>query len=147
MTRSKRLGSVAKVMEHREQDAARRVGLSAQHRDRQRLRLQELTSFKSEYLLQFQSLIEIGMGATALHDYHQFLNQLELAINQQQQCVQVADDEYENYRCEWLAHKSRMNAIDKVVNRYQTQEQLAEDKREQHESDEYSRRIGSLRKG
>ena len=139
MARSKRLSSVAKVMQHREQDAARRVGLSAQQRDHQRLRLDELISFKTEYLGQFQSLTKGGTGANVLHDYHQFLNHLELAICQQQQCVEVADNEYESFRREWLTHKSTQKAVDKVVSRYQTQEQVAQSRREQHEIDEYSR--------
>jgi len=134
---------VAKVMEHREQDAARRVGLSAQQRDHHRQRLDELTSFKSEYLRHFQSLAKSGIGATVLHDYHQFLSQLELAICQQQECVEVADIEYEGFRRDWLSHKSRLKAVDKVVSRYQTQEQIADSRREQHEIDEYSRYKGS----
>lgn len=146
MARSKRLNSVAKVMEHREQDAARCVGLSVQQQDRQRLRLEELISFRTEYLRHFQSVAKGGMGATVLHDYHQFLSQLELAICQQQECVEVADNEYEGFRREWLTHKSRLKAVDKVVSRYQTQEQMAESRREQHEVDEYSRYTSGIKK-
>ncbi len=110
MVRSKRLNSVSRFMQHREQDAARSLASCSQQLERQRLHLEELISYKNQYLRSYQCVIEERMNSTCLHDYHQFLNHLELAIGQQRQRVEIADQEYESSKHEWEIHKCKVKA-------------------------------------
>ena len=139
MARSKRLNSVAKLMNHRQQEAAKRLGLCARQLEQQRQRLQELEFYRNEYLQSFQKYIQAGMSMSSINDYHQFIGHLDQAISQQQQNVYEADKIYESCRQEWLGRRCSVKAVDKVVSRYQAQEQQLEGKREQHENDESSR--------
>jgi flagellar FliJ protein len=136
MTRSKRLNSVVKLMNHRQQEAARRLGLCAQQLEQQRQRLQELETYREEYLHSFQDYMQVGMSMSRVSDYHHFIAHLDQAITQQQQSVYNAGKEYESCRQEWLNQRCSVKAMDKVVSRHQADEQRLEGKREQHENDE-----------
>ncbi len=139
MARSKRLNSVAKLMNHRQQEAAKRLGYCAQQLEQQRQSLHELEVYRNEYLHSFQNNIQAGISMSRVNDYHQFIVHLDQAISQQQQNVYRADKEYASCRQEWLSRRCSVKAMDKVVSRYQAQEQQLEGKREQHENDESSR--------
>ena len=140
MVRSKRLNSVAKLMNHRQQEAARQLGVSAQRLEQQRQRLQELKDYREEYLHSFQIHIQAGMSMSRVNDYHQFIGQLDQAISQQQQNVDNADKECAACRQAWLSRRCSVEAVDKAVSRYQAQEQRLEGRREQQENDESSLR-------
>ncbi|MCP4409101.1 MAG: flagellar export protein FliJ [Gammaproteobacteria bacterium] len=147
MVRSKRLSSVARLMQHREQDAARQLASCSQQLEGQRLRLDELISYKNQHLHSYQSVIEERMSSTTLHDYHHFLNHLELAIGQQRQRIEIADQEYESSKRAWEIHRCKVEAVGKVVSRYQNEEKIAESRREQLETDEHSQYKGFLDRG
>lgn len=147
MVRSKRLNSVSRFMQHREQNAAQSLASCSQQLERQRLCLDELISYKNQHLRSYQGVIEQRMSSTTLHDYHHFLNHLELAIGQQHQRVEIAGQEYESSKREWEIHKCKVKAVSKVVSRYQNEEKLAESRREQHETDERSQYQGFIDQG
>ena len=139
MAYTKRLNSVVKLMNHRQQEAARRLGACARQLEQQRQRLQELEGYKLEYMQNFQDHIRSGMSMSRMNDYHHFIAQLDQAISQQEHSVNSADKEYECCRQEWLSQRCSAKAVDKVVSRYQAEERRLEDKREQHVNDESSR--------
>lgn len=147
MVRSKRLSSVSRFLQHREQDAARSLASCSQQLEGQRLRLDELISYKDQHLRSYQGVIEQRMNSTSLHDYYHFLNHLELAIGQQRQRVEIADQEYKSSKHQWEIHKCKVKAVGKVVSRYQNEEKLAESRREQHETDERSQYQGFIDRG
>lgn len=129
-------------MNHRQQEAARRLGDCVRQLEQHRQRLQELEIYREEYLRSYQNYIETGMSMVRLSDYHRFIGHLEQAISQQRQNVFDADREYESCRQEWLNRRCSVKAVDKMVSRYQAEEQYLEGKREQNENDESSRRRG-----
>jgi len=139
MSRSKHLDSVARLMESRKHDAARRLGLSRQHRNKQHQRLQELIAYRTEYMSDFQHTVQAGMSALSLQDYHQFLSRLNHAIQRQKQTVEVAEREQALAKQAWLDSRSHSQAITKVIDRYRCKEQYERGKREQRESDECGR--------
>ena len=139
MARSKRLNPVLRLMNHRQQEAARRLGAYARQLEQQRQRLQELETYRQEYMQSFQGYILSWMIMSRMGDFHHFIAQLDQAISQQERSVENADKEYESCRQEWLSQRCSAKAVDKVVSRYQAEEQRLEDKREQHVNDESSR--------
>lgn len=142
MARSKRLNSVVKLMNHRQQEASRRLENCAQQLQQQRKRLQELEVYKEEYLHGYNNYIQAGMSMSRVNDYHKFIGHLEQAISQQRLKVCNADKEYESCRQEWLSRRCSVKAVDKMVGRYRAEEQRLEGKQEQHENDESSRHFG-----
>ena len=86
----------------------------------------------------FQGHIRTGMSMSRMSDFHYFIAQLDQAISEQERSVNNADKEYESRRQEWLSQRCSAKAVDKVVSRYQAEEQRLEDKREQDVNDENS---------
>lgn len=138
MTRSKRLNPVVKVAEHREKDAARRLGQSQQRLEQQRARLRELVGYRDEYHVKFQQTCGRGVDVKQLQEYRLFLARLNDAIAQQQNTVVQAEREVERCRTSWLSTRTRSQALDKVRERYQDVERQEADRREQADLDERS---------
>jgi len=122
---------VVRVAAHREQDAAKSFAQQQEVLTKQVAQLEELKSYRVEYSVQFQNRAGDGVSATALQDYRQFIDKLDLAIQQQEL-------EVEQFRRRWLELKTRCNAMDKVVERFRTEERREADRREQSEMDERS---------
>ena len=146
MIRSRRMEPVARVAAHREQDAAKDLGKQQEVLAGQRAQLDELTQYRIDYAAQFQERAGGGVSATALQDYRQFLDKLDQAIQQQQMVIERQELEVERHRQRWLELRTRCNAMDKVVERFRSEERRAADRREQSETDERSAQNDSRHK-
>ncbi len=140
MTRSKRMTPVVKVAENREQVAARILGEAQQRLSLQERRLDELVSYRDQYAEQFQQSSGMGMGAARLQDYRVFLARLHAAIEQQQRVIAHCRQDCERQRRNWMSTRTRTQALGKVVERYQREERRADERREQHDTDERAQR-------
>lgn len=145
MTRSKRMKPVVKVAEGREQAAARVMGEAQRRLSEQEQKLEELISYRAQYTEQFQISGGAGLGAARLQDYRVFLSRLNQAIEQQHQRIEHCQQDCERQRSHWMATRTRSQALDKVVERYQREERRADDRREQRDSDEHGQRSGGSR--
>lgn len=135
MKKSQRLEPVAKVAESREQQAARALGQAQTLMNQAEQRLVELKNYKEEYLRRFHTQGSRGMNAAQMEDYRRFLAKLDIAIAQQQQAVEQAAVRVETQRQHWFERRGKTQALDKVVARYQADEQRREDRNEQLELD------------
>lgn len=138
MTRSKRMNPVVKVAEHREKDAARRLGQTQERLQQQQARLQELVGYRDEYNLKFQQTCGAGVDVKQLQEYRMFLSRLNDAIAQQHRTIASAEREVEQARAGWLRTRSRSQALDKVRDRFIDAERRDAERREQADSDERS---------
>ncbi len=143
MTRSKRMKPVVKVAEGREQAAARVMGEAQRQLQAQEDKLQELITYRAQYTEQFQVSGGAGLGAARLQDYRVFLSRLNQAIEQQHVRIAQCQQDCERQRSNWMATRTRSQALDKVVERYQREERRADDRREQNETDERAQRGGT----
>jgi flagellar FliJ protein len=75
--------------------------------------------------------------------YQRFLSQLETAIGQQRQAVAWHLNSVNKAREVWQQRYARLEALRKLVQRYQHEARLAEDKREQKMLDELAQRLTS----
>lgn len=133
MKKSQRLEPVVKVAESREQQAARALGQAQTLQNQAEQRLAELKNYKEEYLRRFHTQGSRGMSAAQMEDYRRFLGKLDLAIAQQQQVAEQTARIVEAKRGHWHERHGKTRALDKVVERYQADEQRREDRKEQHE--------------
>jgi len=138
MTKSERLKPVQRISESREQDAARALGDSNQSVQAQEQRLVELEQYRSEYHQYVHERGAAGLTAGKLQELQRFLNNLNQAIEQQKQVVEMARQERERMKASWQQAHGKHHALNKVVERYREDERLSANKREQKEIDEHA---------
>lgn len=131
---------VQRVAESREQAAVQKLGQSQQFLDAQRARLEELCAYRNQYSQSFQTSGGQGLNANRLQDYRVFLSRLNEAIHQQEAIIVQCTSQHELTRQQWVETRSRHQAIDKVIERYRSEEQKNSDRLEQQEQDERAQR-------
>jgi flagellar FliJ protein len=103
-------------------------------------RLDELHRYHREYLDRFHASASSGMSATQLQEYRAFLSKLERAIQEQESVVAESRSECSVNQENWQQKHVRTQALGKVMERYQKEEQKQQDVREQKEADERNQR-------
>ncbi|MEJ2645066.1 MAG: flagellar export protein FliJ [Gammaproteobacteria bacterium] len=136
MSRSKRMQPVVRVAEDRERQAARALGEAQRRLAENESKLAELIGYREQYSQSFNTAGGVGLDARRLHDYRVFLERLGTAISQQSELVEQLRLDCERSRRRWLETRTRAQALDKVTERYQQVERKAEERLEQHDSDE-----------
>lgn len=136
MTKSQRMKPVLQVASAREQDAARDLGLSQRHLGEQYARLNELYVYRNEYLQQTADLGSAGINVTRYIEMQRFLNNLNTAIEQQQQMVAQAARLCEERKRSWQEAHTKSKSLNRVVQHYVRQELHDESRREQKTTDE-----------
>jgi flagellar FliJ protein len=142
VSKSKRLEPVKQLSESREQDAARALGQSNQALLAEEQRLVELQQYRDEYHNYVQQKGAAGVMASKLLELQRFLGNLNQAIEQQKRVVERARQEQAQVKHSWQQARGKHQAMNKVIERYRQDEQLAADKREQKEIDEHAQGKG-----
>ena len=140
MKRSKRMRPIVHVAENREQEAARRLGEARGELSRREQQLEELRQYRDEYTQRFESQGGGGVDMGALLSFRQFLGQLNVAIEQQEGVVERAREVVRQRIEEWQQTRSRLQAMEKTVERLRDEETELEERREQGETDERAQR-------
>lgn len=140
MTRAKRMKPVQNLFEDTEKRLA--LGLATVERKvaDAETKLLELERYRTDYEKQFKLRAGRGIGATDLRDYQAFLARLVEAIRQQQAVVRRAQSDRDAERTRWQEAAKRAKALGHVVEKWQSEERRASDRREQNESDERAQR-------
>jgi flagellar FliJ protein len=143
--RSKRLEPVRELLDETERARALRVSaVQSRLADAER-RTQELERYLAEYRQAFRQRATAGMGVSGMRDYQVFIARLSEAVTQQQQQLAQLRAECERERAQWAEAAARNRAVDKVIAAARHEDQKAEDRRSQNESDERAQRLGALR--
>ncbi|NQD38035.1 flagellar export protein FliJ [Permianibacter sp. IMCC34836] len=138
MNRSERLQPVAKLADKQERSAAQALGEARQAQVSEETRLQELIVYRQEYISDFQRRGRAGLNGIELQQFQQFLNQLDKAIEQQQQRIRSALTQVEQRVGQWQQRATKAKAINNVVGNLQQSENRQTDKREQAVQDDRS---------
>jgi flagellar export protein FliJ len=102
--------------------------------------LNQLFEYQKEYAERHNQGVTISYSSVQLQEFNRFLHQLDETIKQQQQVVAMAEREVEIKRQKWKLTHSRSNAIHKMVDKIQMDEDRQEQKKEQRFMDEISLR-------
>ena len=140
MSPSDRFKPVQRIAKSREQKAARKLGSSQRNARDQQARLDELRSYHEEYLTRFHGAAQAGISASQLQEYRAFLSKLEAAIKAQEQVVAASQVECSDHKQQWQQKRVRTEALGKVMERFQRDEQRIRDSREQKEQDDRNQR-------
>lgn len=138
--KSQRMEPVAQVTARRKEDAAKALGESNQAVAEQEKRLADLRHYRDEYARYCQQKGGEGISSARFQELQLFMANLDAAIKQQQQAVEVAKQEQLRRQKGWQSAHNRNRAMDKVIDRYRDQERQEEDKREQKQLDEHAQR-------
>jgi flagellar FliJ protein len=147
MTKSKRLEPVTRVAESRERQAAVEMVEFRRFLDAQQARLTELSGYRADYAQRFEQAGRQGLDAARAADFRRILARLGEAIAFQEQRLASLQQDYERIRCRWTDSRSRAAALDKVMQRYRSEERQVADRLEQGELDERSLRAYQDRPG
>jgi flagellar FliJ protein len=148
MKRSKRLKPVAQVEKHRERDAAQQLGRHQSELGEMQSRLDELVNYRADYQQRYNQFLSQGTGSAAIQEYRSFLKKLDQAIAHQQQLINGGQQNVAHSRHNWLQKRTRLKAIDTLVDKLQVDEHQQEAKREQQDNDEralFARRLNHLK--
>lgn len=139
-SRIRRLAPVLDMALDEERKAAGRLGEAQQQLDNARARLQDLEFYCSEYQKGWVQRGQQGVGRDWLLNYQRFLAQMQTAIEQQQQTVTWNSQSLEKAREQWRQRYQRLEALRKLIERYQEEARLKADRQEQKLLDELSQR-------
>ena len=141
MKKSKRLLPVQKLNTKREKDAAKAVGFARQAVIKEEAQLNSLIEYRKEY----QSCNTVGSSPTGqqLQDLHGFLINLNVAIEQQER--RLIDVRYQlNMKIvEWEKAHGKHKVMDKLIVKFEKEEDLVESKNEQKIMDDLPKNIGN----
>lgn len=140
MTKSERLKPVIKVAESRERAAAKTLGEAQKIAQQRKKRLDELTSYRSDYCTRFNNTQHAARPAAMMADFRVFLSRLDDAIIQQQKLLDASLRDVEDKKQRWLVERTKTKALDKVSIRLRTQERRDAEQKEQKDTDERAQR-------
>ncbi len=140
MKRAQRLQIVQRVVDDLERRRAEALAGSERRLREQEAKLIELDTYRAGYVRDFNERAASGMDGVLARDYQTFLGRLDEALRQQSLAVTRARAQRDGELHTWQGAAQRAEVVGQMVKRFQTEEDLALERREQHESDERSQR-------
>ena len=136
--RSKRIQPIAKHADHLQQHAVQIFVAAQQAVVDAQLQLEKLIEYRSEYN-KMRNITHVTV--TQLRDYQLFLNKLNLSIEQAKFNIDDKKLQCEQQKINWLKTRSRSQALDAVIVKYEIQEAQIMARIEQKEQDEFASRM------
>ena len=127
--RRRKIGKVAAIAAAEEQRYGQIAGQSQRHLDEQIQRLGELNAYRQNYLA--GNGAQTAVSSVHWKDYQSFRGRLDAAVAAQQQIVQECEQTALAHRQHWLAKRRRLESLERMLEKFRTEESLADDRREQ----------------
>lgn len=140
--RSRRMQPVARHAEQKEQDAVRLFVTAQQALGEAEQQLQQLLTYREEYAAGNTAAAQSGQRMQQVRNFQAFIDSLGKAIAQAHLNIESKKQVCERYRQAWLKTRSRSQALNLVVEKYQLDERRQQEQQEQKEQDEHAQRIG-----
>lgn len=134
--RSTRMQPVHDVASAEEQDLSRALGKAEKTLEEQVGRLQELRNHRAEYAA--RSRESEAVGSSRWRDYRQFLDRLNQAIVMQEGIIADWRRRRDDLRRQWQMKRQRLESLDRIIERYRSNELREEERREQRAIDAQS---------
>lgn len=140
MRRSKRLQVVLDLAKRKEEEALKALQVAQGSLNKQNHKLQELTQYQRDYQQALRDAYKTHATAESCATYQHFLAQVGDAIEQQQQAVALAEQQFDNVRMHWLTLHEKQQGMGGLIDRFRDEEDRELDKKEQKMIDELSQR-------
>ena len=144
--RARRMAPVLDMALDEERKAAQTLGECQRQLDEAGNRLRDLQHYAGEYEKGWAQRGSQGVSREWLINYQQFMSQMQNAIEQQKQTQAWHQQSLERAREAWRQRYQRVEALRKLIERYQEEARDRADKQEQKLLDELTQRMFSHRK-
>ena len=135
------LQTVLELMQIRADDATLRLAqLIANERDANS-KLGMLQQYRDEYAMRFRQAAQNGISPREWHNYQEFINRLEEAIDAQRQAVAMQARHTADGQSHWQQQRKKLKAFDTLSDRHFASEEAREVRREQKTQDEFAARF------
>lgn len=135
------LQTVLELMQIRADDATLRLAqLIANERDANN-KLEMLQQYRDEYATRFKQAAQNGIPPRQWHNYQEFINRLDEAIDAQRQAVAMQAKHTADGQSHWQQQRKKLKAFDTLSDRHFASEEAQEVRREQKTQDEFAARF------
>ena len=135
------LQTVLELMQVRADEATQRLArLIANERDAKN-KLEMLLQYRDEYAARFKQSAQKGLTQREWHNFQEFLNRLDEAIEAQRQAVDQQTQNTAVGQKHWQQERKKLKAIDTLSERHFANEETLELRREQKTQDEFASRL------
>lgn len=139
-SRSARMQVVLRLAGEKEKALVEALGKIQQQVLQEQQQKQQLEAYRQDYIDRQQSLFSTMMrGADALRNYTAFMSNLDHAIHQQQQQLELVESQLEQIKQQWFKAHSRCKNLTKLVDGYKDDELKAIEAQLQREIDDRPR--------
>jgi flagellar FliJ protein len=134
--RSNRIDRLVKIAEAEERKLAEVTGASQRKLREQQQRLGELNAYRNEYAR--GGTARSYASAAQMKDFHAFIGRLDQAVQSQKQIIRECEHRLEQHRRRWQQKRQRLESLQKVGNRFRSEESADADRRAQRIADDRS---------
>jgi flagellar FliJ protein len=124
------------LAQERSDAAATQLGVVNGHDRAMQERLRLLLEYRDEYTARFTSDAQLGMDCAGWSNFHDFIDAIDAAIEQQREIVADARRKVDAGRHLWQMEQRQLKSFDNLSLRHRTQEQTNEARLEQKEQDD-----------
>jgi flagellar FliJ protein len=135
------LQSVLDLSHMKLDEATRRLGELIADQQQAAERLDLLVQYRDEYHARFLAAAREGISREQWHNYHAFLERLDVAIAQARQMMAHSRQLTAAGQQEWVQKKGRVQAFDTLAQRHEARMNYAEARQEQKDLDEHASRL------
>ena len=137
LKRSERFKPLHNLAQQSEDIAAQTLGKIQRELSEHHLKLSELMQYYQDYTTRFNQQAIKGMSIIQVQSYQKFISQLEIAITAQKKHIGRITEACDSSRADWTVERQKTQVLEKVMTRYQKQEQQIHNRQEQRRSDEF----------
>jgi flagellar FliJ protein len=142
MKRSKRLQVIVDIKATQEQKSLEVLGQAQRQQTQMKGQVDGLSSYRSDYVDKCNAFAKGGVKVSRLIEFRSFIDKLDIAITGQEKILKNMEQDVLLKRKTWETMYQNTQIIQKVRESALKVEQNHENKREQHEQDEHSSRLG-----
>lgn len=142
--RADRMQRVHNIAENEEREHCRAMGDAQRTLDEHQQRLHELRQYRTEYASRQPAGGSISSARWA--DYQNFLSRLDEAVDAQSQLVRQVQQNRDAHKQRWMAKRQKMESLQRVVERYRSDETRARERQQQKIMDDLPRSAGAFRR-
>lgn len=143
--RARRLQVLLDMAEREEQERLRVWGELQQRLQAEQQQRQQLVDYNREYQQKISAPGQTPLQAGLLHATLGFMQQIEQALNQQSERLNLLQQQTENARQQYLEQHGKVRALTGLMDRLDQEHAAAEDKQQQKQADEWANRNAALR--
>lgn len=143
--RAKRLQVLLDMAEREEQDLLRRWGELQQQLQAEQEQRQQLVSYNNEYQQRISAPGQGMVSAGTLHATLGFMQQIERALQQQSEKLNLLQKQTAQARQRYLEQHGKVRALIGLMDKLDLEQAASEDKQQQKQADEWANRAAALR--